>query len=362
VTIEENVSLARYTTLGVGGPARWFARITRPHQLVEVIPFAQARRLPVFVLGGGSNLLVSDEGFPGLVIHAVLGELAVINPSPQIFAPDLNPATMRVSVDAGMVWDDFVLSICEQGISGIECLAGIPGLVGGSPIQNIGAYGQEVANSIVNVAAFDLDTLSHVVLDRDACRFAYRSSIFNTTHRNRYIVTAVEFQFDLGAAAKLAYADLVQHFAGASAMPSPLEIYHAVRVIRARKGMVLVEGDVDSRSAGSFFKNPVVAEEMPARVADALQIAPDEVPRWPAGEGMVKLPAAWLIERAGFHKGFAMGRAGISMKHTLALVNLGGATAAEIVALRDAVMHGVEARFGIRLEQEPVMLGFTPMG
>jgi UDP-N-acetylmuramate dehydrogenase len=269
---------------------------------------------------------------------------------------------MTVSVDAGTIWDDFVLSICKQGISGVECLAGIPGLVGGSPIQNIGAYGQEVASTILSVTALDLDTLNFVTLNRDACHFAYRTSIFNTTHRNCYIVTCVEFQFNLAAQPTLTYADLTRHFASATTPPTPLEIYHAVRAIRARKGMLLVEGDPDSHSAGSFFKNPIVDQTAIETIAASLDISPTEIPRWPAGEGSVKLPAAWLVEHAGFHKGFRMGRAGISTKHTLALVNLGNATASEIIALRDAVIHKVEARFAIHLEQEPVLLGFTPQG
>jgi UDP-N-acetylmuramate dehydrogenase len=361
VTVLENISLAQYTTLGVGGPARWFVSVTGQDELLDAVAFARTRNLPVFILGGGSNLLVSDDGFDGLVIHAVLGDHAVVDTPPQSFNPAPGPTTMKVSVDAGTGWDEFVLSICEQGISGVECLAGIPGLVGGSPIQNIGAYGQEVASSILTVTALDLDSLSYVVLDRAACRFAYRSSIFNTTHRNRYVVTAVEFQFNLTATPTLSYADLARHFAGAALPPTPLEIYHAVRAIRARKGMLLVEGDSDSNSAGSFFKNPIVEQTVVADVAAALNIPSTEIPHWPAGENKIKLPAAWLVERAGFHKGFQMGRAAISTKHTLALVNLGGATASEIVALRDAVIHGVEERFKIHLEQEPVMLGFAPL-
>ncbi len=360
VTIQEKVLLARYTTLGVGGPARWFVRVTGQRELLEAIAFARARGVPIFVMGGGSNLLVADEGFPGLVIHAVLGDSSRIGIDPQIFDRDPNSAIVNVSVDAGTVWDDFVRAVCEQGISGVECLAGIPGLVGGSPIQNIGAYGQEVATTIRSVTALDLDTLSFVTLDRNACRFGYRTSIFNSTHRGRYVVTAVEFEFDLAAKSNLTYADLARHFADAAHPPTPLETYHSVRAIRARKGMLLVEGDPDARSAGSFFKNPVVPLAIVAQIAVTLNIAPTEIPHWPTGEATVKLPAALLVERAGFHKGFKMGRAGISTKHTLALVNLGGATTAEIVALRDAVMRGVEGRFGIRLEQEPVMLGFTP--
>jgi UDP-N-acetylmuramate dehydrogenase len=362
VTIQENVPLAQYTTLGVGGPARWFARVTSQHQLLDAVAFARPRRLPIFVLGAGSNLLVSDKGFPGLVIHAFFGNHVIVHPHLQSFDSQPNPTTLTVSVDAGTIWDDFVLSICKQGISGVECLAGIPGLVGGGPIQNIGAYGQEIANTIHTVTALDLDSLNYVELDREACRFAYRSSLFNTTHRNRYIVTCVTFQFDLAAKPNLTYADLTRHFAATDAPPSPLEIYHAVRAIRARKGMLLVEGDPDAHSAGSFFKNPVVQDTALARIAATLDIAHTEIPNWPAGEGRVKLPAAWLVERAGFHKGFRMGRAGISTKHTLALVNLGGATASEIISLRDAVIHKVEERFALRLEQEPVLLGFTPPG
>ena len=359
--ILENISLAQYTTLGVGGPARWFVSVTGQHELLDAVSFARKRNLPIFILGGGSNLLVSDNGFDGLVIHAVFADHAVVDPAPQSLNPASYPVTMKASVNAGTVWDDFVRSICEQGISGVECLAGIPGLVGGSPIQNIGAYGQEVATSILNVTALDLDSLSYVVLDRAACRFAYRSSIFNTTHRNRYVVTAVEFQFSLTATPNLSYADLARHFAGVAVPPTPLEIYHAVRSIRARKGMLQVEGDPDSNSAGSFFKNPIVEHAVVAHIATVLNITSTEIPHWPAGENKLKLPAAWLVERTGFHKGFQMGRAAISTKHTLALVNLGGATASEIVALRDAVIHGVEERFKIHLEQEPVMLGFAPL-
>ena len=182
----------------------------------------------------------------------------------------------------------------------------------------------------------------------------------NTTHRGRYVVTRVSFEFALNATPTFTYADLLKHFKG-QPTPTPLQISEAVRAIRRSKGMLLVKGDSDSNSAGSFFKNPIVDQEAVSRIATALSIAPTEVPNWPAANGSIKLPAAWLVERAGFHKGFQMGRAGISTKHTLALVNLGGATAAEIVALRDAVILGVENLFQIRLEQEPVMLGFVPL-
>ncbi len=232
-----------------------------------------------------------------------------------------------------------------------------PVSVGGTPVQNVGAYGQEVAETIQTVHALDLQTLNFVTLSHDECHFAYRSSIFNTTHRNRYIVTAVDFQFNRDAKPNLSYADLTKHFAGATAAPRPLDVYHAVREIRHRKGMLLVEGEQDCRSAGSFFKNPVVPAATLGRIAAELSLDPAAVPHWPAADGLVKLPAAWLLEQAGFHKGFAMGEAGISSRHPLALINRGHATAADILTLRDAILLEVKSRFGIQLEQEPVQLG-----
>jgi UDP-N-acetylmuramate dehydrogenase len=194
-----------------------------------------------------------------------------------------------------------------------------------------------------------------VELNNLECGFAYRRSIFNSTHRGRYVVTAVTFRFDPTRKVHLTYADLTRHFAGVQ--PTPMEVYLAVREIRHAKGMLLVDGEPDCRSAGSFFKNPVVSSQSIEHIAAALHIAPDTVPRWPAADGAIKLPAAWLVERAGFPKGFATGNAGISSRHTLALINRGGATATEIIALRDAIQKQVQTRFGIALEQEPVQVG-----
>lgn len=262
--------------------------------------------------------------------------------------------SVTYEVPAGTDWDAFVLAVCERGLSGVECLAGIPGLVGGSPVQNIGAYGQEVAQTIVAVRALDLTTLQFVSLGAADCGFAYRTSIFSSTPRGRYIVTSVTFQFDPKRAVALTYADLRKHFGDAK--PTPLEVYHAVREIRHGKGMLLVAGEADCRSAGSFFKNPVVTDEAFAAIAARFG---DEknVPHWPAGPGRIKLAAAWLVERAGFQKGLSMGRVGISSRHTLALVNLGGATAAELFGLRDEIQREALEKFAVPLEQEPVNLG-----
>ena len=351
---QEFVPLAPFTTLRIGGPARFFCEVTTEEELVDAVHFARERKLPLFVLGGGSNLLVGDSGYPGLVIHAMIGGAIDID-GYRDELPQKTSITYRVP--AGMDWNAFVHMVAESGITGIECLAGIPGFVGASPIQNIGAYGQEVATSISVVRAFDLETLDFVTLPSELCGFGYRRSIFNTSHRNRYIITGVIFRFDLDAAPTLTYADLLKHFAKQDTPPKPLDIYNAVREIRHGKGMLIVEGEADCRSAGSFFKNPIVSASLLKNVANTLAIPTEDIPHWPAGEGLVKLPAAWLLDQAGFHKGYVMGRAGISSRHTLALINRDHASFADIAALRDAIQREVKTRFGVTLEQEPVQLG-----
>jgi UDP-N-acetylmuramate dehydrogenase len=344
--IQQNVALAPFTTLRIGGPARYFAEITTERELLEAVVFARERNLPAFVLGGGSNLLVSDSGFEGLVLHIALDGPIHFNRT---------GASIESTVAAGIEWNTFVLAACEQGISGIECLAGIPGSVGGTPVQNVGAYGQEVSETIASVRAFDLDNNAFINLPNAECGFAYRRSIFNTTHRGRYIVTAVTFRFDGAAKPRLTYADLTRHFG--DAQPTPTEVYHAVREIRHRKGMLLVEGEPDCRSAGSFFKNPIVPQATLQHVAAALSLSPAQIPHWSAEDNHIKLPAAWLLEHAGFPKGYVLGNAGISSRHTLALINRGNATAAEVLDLRDNIRERVHDLFGIVLEQEPVQVG-----
>ncbi len=351
VDLQEQVSLAPYTTLRIGGRARFFCDVATEAELLEAVQIAWQRDLPIFVLGGGSNLLISDSGFEGLVIRISLR-------TPTQVRREGN--TVDCIVPAGADWDSFVVQVCDQGISGIECLAGIPGQVGGTPVQNVGAYGQEVADTIASVRAFDLNNNSFVTLGHDQCAFGYRRSIFNTTGRGRYIVTQVTFRFDGVGIPKLTYADLERYFGGRTqtSAPTPIEVYHAVREIRHRKGMLIVEGEPDSRSAGSFFKNPIVPASTLSQIAAALEIPLQDIPHWPSEAERVKLPAAWLLERAGFTKGFQLGRVGISSRHTLALINRGGATAAEIVALRKLIQDEVHRRFKIWLEQEPVQLGF----
>jgi len=343
----EDVPLAPYTTFRIGGPARWFAEAASEDDIAAGVAYAGERQLPLFVLGGGSNLLVSDAGFPGLVLRIALRGIDSTQQS----------GRRIVSAAAGEDWDGLVAYAVAMDCAGVECLSGIPGTVGGTPVQNVGAYGQEVSQTIVTVRAFDRKTAHFVDLPASACGFSYRRSLFNTTQRDRYVVSRVEYTLSQHGPANFVYADLARHFAARN-MPSPtlVEVRDAVRSIRAQKGMLLMPDDADCRSAGSFFKNPVVPVTALDSLAQELGVEKQRIPAYPAPDGEVKLSAAWLIERAGFPKGFVLGNAGISSRHTLALINRGGASAAEIIALRDRIAETVASRFAIRLEPEPVWL------
>jgi UDP-N-acetylmuramate dehydrogenase len=350
--LEENKPLAPFTTLGIGGPARWFVEARSEDTIVEAAAWGWHRGVSLFVLGGGSNLVVSDAGFDGLVVHIALRGIA---------AGTANDASgQRIyRVAAGEDWDQFVERSIGDNCAGVECLAGIPGTVGGTPVQNVGAYGQEVSSTIERVRAFDLRECAFVEFTAAECGFAYRKSRFNTADRGRYAVTRVEYRLTPDGEPTTRYADL-QRALAPNIRPSLSDVAEAVRRIRQSKGMLLVEDDPDCRSAGSFFKNPVVEENHAVRIA---AVCGEEPPRFPPGGGVenagkVKIPAAWLIERAGFTKGYALRAAGISSRHTLALINRGGATAREILALADAIRRAVRERFEIELEMEPVLVGF----
>jgi UDP-N-acetylmuramate dehydrogenase len=347
--IEERRDLAHLTTFGIGGPARWFAEAATEAEIAEASGWALARGVPLFVLGGGSNVLIADEGFPGLVLHV---GLKGIEREGELFR-----------VGAGENWDYCVGQTLGANCAGLECLAGIPGTVGGTPVQNVGAYGQEAASIIERVRAFDLVERKFVEFSNAECGFAYRRSRFNSTDKGRYIVTRVDYRLRQDGAPLIAYKDLKDHFAGAAKAPTLAETADAVRSVRRSKGMLLVEGDPDCRSAGSFFKNPSVSEEVAERVRKIAADAGVALRAFPAESALVKIPAAWLIEQAGFTKGYTMssagGAAGISSRHTLALVNRGGATAKEILALAEKISEAVEARFGVRLQREPELVGFA---
>jgi UDP-N-acetylmuramate dehydrogenase len=344
----EEVPLAPYTTFQIGGPARWFAEALSEDDIAAGIAFASERKLPLFILGGGSNLLVSDSGFSGLVLRIALRGITSTEESGRSI----------ISAAAGEDWDGLVAYAVAAGLAGVECLSGIPGTVGGTPVQNVGAYGQEVSQTIVTVRAFDRKTLQFVDLAASDCGFSYRRSIFNSSQRDRYVVSRVHYALHKDAPASFVYADVARYFAARNVTaPTLAEVREAVRSIRAQKGMLLMIGDADCRSAGSFFKNPVVPASVVDSLARDLGVDKQSIPAYPAPQGEVKLSAAWLIERAGFAKGYALGNAGISSRHTLALINRGGASASEVTALRDQVIAAVASRFAVRLEPEPVWLG-----
>jgi UDP-N-acetylmuramate dehydrogenase len=342
--IHENVPLAPMTTFRIGGPARYFADVASEDALLHALQFAKEGNLPLFVLGGGSNLLVADGGFAGLVVKIGFAGID--------WAPDGDRTIVRAG--AGVEWDQLVAACVERDLAGIECLSGIPGSVGGTPVQNVGAYGQEVSEVIARVRAYDRQTESVAELSREECGFSYRTSIFNTAAKDRYIVLQVTYSLLNHGAPAIRYADLQREFEGAASPPTLAEVRVAVRRIRARKAMLIVDGDPDCRSAGSFFKNPIISEAQFAELQSAMEV---KIPRYPAAAGGVKVAAAWLIEQAGFSKGYAMGAAGLSSRHTLALVNKGGARAADILRLAHTIQARVHDKFGIQLHPEPVFLG-----
>lgn len=345
-TPKNNISLAPLTTLNIGGPARHFVRADTEGEIVNAIGFAAENDLPLLILGGGSNVLIADSGFDGVVVQIAIRGIEML---------DKENRPIHVTAKAGEDWDAFVGHCVSHDLAGVECLSGIPGLVGATPVQNVGAYGQEVSETIVAVRCFDRRTGKIVELLNTDCGFTYRTSIFNSTKRDRYVVLSVTFALTPQGDPKVVYKDLIEHFAGGK--PSLAEVRNAVLKIRRSKSMVIDPEDPNSKSAGSFFKNPVVEVSK----LDDIRSSFAEVPHFEFGD-MVKIPAAWLIEQAGFHKGFVMGNAGISSKHTLALINRGGATAAEILRLKDAIQAEVAARFGIDLVPEPVLAGFIAQG
>lgn len=346
--IQENVSVAPLTTLGVGGTARFFVRAESTEDVKAALAYANDKKFPLFVLGGGSNVLISDNGWPGLVLQIAISAIE----------EQAHQGKVLFTVGAGEDWDKFVAHCVARNCAGIECLSGIPGSVGGTPVQNVGAYGQEVSETITSVLAFDRGENRIRELSPADCAFGYRTSIFNTTERDRYIILRVTYALSRGGSPSVRYADLQKYFSALGRIPTLAETREAVRKIRAGKGMLISPGDPDSRSAGSFFKNPVLS---PGQYADLLRRAAERnlnVPSYPALSQQRKISAAWLVENSGFKKGYVKGRAGISSKHALAIINRGNASTSEIIALKDEIQQRVESTWGIELEPEPVFVGF----
>jgi UDP-N-acetylmuramate dehydrogenase len=363
--------LADYTTLGLGGPAKAFASADTEQALIDAIRDADASGEPVLLIGGGSNLVISDEGFPGRVVH--------VNTRGFTFV-DAGDGAVSVTAAAGEDWDDVVAATVAAGLAGLEPLSGIPGRAGATPIQNVGAYGREVAEVITQVRVYDRQEDQIRSIPNECCGFSYRTSLFKSGRpealvsrpgkalsqpgeQPRYVVLDVTFRLARQSlSAPVKYAELAAELGvGLGEQAGVGEVRAAVLKIRARKGMVLNPGDPDTRSAGSFFTNPVITtEDLLAVEAAAAARGVGPVPRYPAGEGLAKVPAAWLIERAGFAKGYgAPGPARVSSKHTLALVNPGDATTADLLSLAREIVSGVQAAYGVTLTPEPILIGVT---
>lgn len=345
VTPAADVPLAPLSTLGVGGAARWFVRATTLEAVAGADRWARDRGVPLIVLGGGSNIVVGDDGVDGLVLQVGIG--GVMHGAAGDGA--------LVHAGAGEPWDRVVDYTVSRGWSGLECLSGIPGSCGGTPIQNVGAYGQDVADTLTQVFAYDRTAAEMVTLSAAACQFGYRSSRFKGADIDRFIVCAATFAVSASPPV-VRYPELQAYLDRAGGEGAVAGVRRAVLAIRRGKGMVLDPDDPDTRSVGSFFVNPTVPLDQYEAVAGRAGSRP---PSYAAGDGHVKVPAAWLIERAGWRRGDGDGRVGLSTKHPLAIVNRGGATAAEVVRFAASIKRRVGERFGVWLRAEPVFLGLA---
>jgi UDP-N-acetylmuramate dehydrogenase len=344
MTPADNVPLAPLCTLGVGGPARHFVHACEEGAVREALDWARAHGVGLRVLGGGSNVVIPDAGVGGLVVRIGLRGVAVRE----------RDGAVSVTAAAGETWDDLVRYTVERGWAGLECLSGIPGLVGATPIQNVGAYGQEVSETISAVRALDRRTGDVVTLVPSDCGFAYRDSVFRSGEPERYVVLAVEYRLRPGGGPTLRYADVERHLAGRGlSSPTLADVRTSVVAIRRAKSMLLDPGDPNRRSCGSFFLNPIVDAAGLARVERF--VADPLMPRWGQPDGRVKLSAAWLIERAGFHRGQREGAVGLSSRHALAIVAHDGASARDVIAFARRIQDAVAARCGVTLSPEPLL-------
>jgi UDP-N-acetylmuramate dehydrogenase len=339
--LQHSVPLGPLTTIGIGGPARLYLRASSVDEIREALRWAEEQGERVLILAGGSNMLIDDAGFDGLVLHVDLRGITVESEDEY--------ATVRVG--AGEPWDAFVAMAVGNGWAGIECLSGIPGSSGATPIQNVGAYGQDVSETIIRVEALDRTTGRVRDFTNWDCRFGYRSSLFKNYEKDRWVVLSVTYRLKVGGSASVRYPELQRYLDERGIANSDLQsVRDAVIAIRKRKGMVLDPQDPDTRSDGSFFMNPIVSDA--EYVAFAMR-AGDAAPHFPDGAGQVKLSAAWLIEHAGFGKGFTHGNVGLSSKHTLAIINRGNGTAREVLELVRMIQEKVREAFGVEIHPEP---------
>jgi UDP-N-acetylmuramate dehydrogenase len=350
--IRHGIPLSAMTTLELGGPANHTVAADRLSTAIEAIRWARREGCSLAVMGGGSNVVAADEGWDGLILQPVL----------RGFDLRRDGGLARLTVAAGEPWDDVVALTVDEGLAGLECLAGIPGWAGATPIQNVGAYGQQVAEVIESVEVLDLETLDVSRLSAAGCRFSYRGSLFRT-FPDRYLVLSVDFILRPGGEARLHYDELVKTLDVRGATPTLGEVRKAVLDLRKAKSMVLDPNDANRRSVGSFFLNPILEDRAVAglrnrSVAAGVVDSGEVIPTFPAASGQVKVPAAWLVEKAGFAKGLRRGAVGISSRHALALIHYGGGTSQALVTLAREIRAAVGECFGVLLEPEPVFLGF----
>ena len=347
MTPRTQVPLAPYCTMGVGGTAAAFVEATDEAAVHAALEWARQRGAPLHVLGGGSNVVIADEGIDGLVLKIGLRDVTA----------RVAGQMVEVTAAAGEPWDDFVGMTVQQGWAGLECLSGIPGLVGATPIQNVGAYGQDVSETVIAVRAMDRRTGQIVSLSRSDCGFGYRDSALKSGMPDRYIVLAVVYSLRPGGTPTLRYADVVQDLDRKGVRsPTLADVRRTVLDVRRSKSMVLDVSDPNRRSCGSFFVNPIVtAAEL--RAIEERAGGDPSMPRWAEPDGRVKLSAAWLIERAGFTRGQTDGPVGLSSRHALAIVCHDGARARDVVGFARRLRARVEERFGVRLMPEPVLWG-----
>jgi UDP-N-acetylmuramate dehydrogenase len=352
MTILENVSLAQYTTLGIGGPARHFAEVTSVESLRAGIAWATSHSMPLFVLAGGSNIVVSDAGFPGLVLRISIRGIET----------SFDGDDVLVTAGAGEEWDKLVEMCVENRWAGIECLSGIPGRVGATPIQNVGAYGQETSESFVSLEAVDVHTARSIRMNREDCEFGYRASRFRGRDSGRFIITSVTYRLTVSGKPAIRYAELMRYLDERGIRePAVTDVRQAVLEIRRDKSMVIDSNDPNSRSAGSFFMNPVVSQQEFDEInqrAQNLASVNRQMPRYPMPDGDIKLSAAWLIENAGFNRGYVHGNVGTSARHSLAIINRGNGTARELRELAEQIRSRVREVFGVNLSPEPIFVGF----
>ncbi len=350
MNIQQNIPLAPLTTIRVGGPAQEYIACSTQEDVIAALSYAQEKSLPIHILGGGSNTIFSDTGFTGLVIHIQTKGIA----------SQADGNGVLLTAQAGEDWDAVVQYAVAQNLTGLECMSGIPGSCGGTPFQNVGAYGAEVAQVIEYVDVLDRETKQPVRFSNEECKFAYRTSRFKDIDKGKYIITAVTFRLTPNKEPDIKYPELaaVVQASAESSSPTLSDVHEAVLSLRTKKSMVIRMDDPNSVSCGSFFTNPIIPAMLLTKIQSRI---PDQIPFYPAGSKsdgtpLVKLSAAWLVEHAGFSKGTVYGNVGISENHSLAIINRGGASTNEVLLFAQDIQNAVEQKFSIVLEREPVVV------